>query len=170
MLAVSAGMAVLRGGRSCRHRCDDRDRAVLGLIRDTAIRVLRAALLRGADLLRTSVFRAACGSVSAPGARGTCAPHASAADDSFLSKPSVASIVGCVLFLPGQQGLLPLCCQLRGCMAVRPHHARITVGAALNPPAAVPILGASGPDAKIELPARSDRRFLVCAAECLLGS
>jgi hypothetical protein len=140
MLAISAGLAVLRGGCNCRHRRDDRDRTVLGLIRGATLRVLSAAQLPHAELLCPSVLRAADGYLTANHARGTSVTYARASGDSFTSEPCVASLVGCVLFLPGQQRLLSLCHHLRRCLALRPDDATTTVGAAINPPAAVRVL------------------------------
>ena len=135
MLAISAGVAVLCGGRNCRDRSDDRDRTVLGIIRYATLRVLRTALLPGAQLLRASLLCASYGCVTSSCARGTRATHAPVSDDSFPSESCAASGVGCILFLPGEQGLLPLCCQLRRCVAVHPNHSPTTVGAAINLPA-----------------------------------
>jgi len=132
VLAISAGVAILRGGRNCRDRRDDRDRTVLGIIRYPTLRVLRAALLPSADLSRTTVLCAASSFGTSNCAGGTRATYASASDESFPSEPCAAYGVGCILFLPGQQGLLPLCCQLRRCVAVRPNHSPSTVVTALN--------------------------------------
>jgi len=63
MLAISAGLAVLRGRRDCRDRRDDRDRAVLAVGWVTTLRVLPTALLSGTELLCPGLLRDAadCG-------------------------------------------------------------------------------------------------------------
>lgn len=134
MLAVSAGVAVLRGGRNRRDRSDDRDRTVLVIVRCAALRVLPTALLflPRADLLPTRILCIANGSIAANDAHRTRAADAPAATQSFPGEPCAAAGLGCILFLPCQQRLLPLCCELHRRMAVRPNHTPTTLGAAIN--------------------------------------
>ena len=73
-----------------------------------------------------------------------------ASDDSSLGELRSASGAGRLLLLPGQQGLLSVCCQLRRCLAARPNHSarfvaaiKLPVGARIAYPSSGRTLGSA---------------------------